>query len=238
MTSSARPDTSTADDYCDVCGMPIDRRAARHPRRSASASAAAVGSGDVGGGRRAASQPGQPPAPTAAPPTSRTRCSARTAATTSPPAPCRGRWSPPHAGPRRTRPSEPSVAGVDLCRRRRLRHGAQAGGRPLGWVAEVWIDPAWYEAQQSPDPMPSPGLPVVVPLRHASVLGRPDLAQPRTSTPTSTASPTPGSAAGRPSSPPTAAAGGSRTWTRPTAPSSPRPADPMPEQPHPGRHEA
>ena len=27
------------------------------------------------------------------------------------------------------------------------------------WVAEVWIDPAWYQAQESPDPMPSPGLP-------------------------------------------------------------------------------
>jgi hypothetical protein len=38
------------------------------------------------------------------------------------------------------------------------------------WVAEVWIDPAWYEAQQSPDRMPSPGLPVVVPLRSKSIL--------------------------------------------------------------------
>jgi hypothetical protein len=43
--------------------------------------------------------------------------------------------------------------------------------RPLAdWVAEVWIDPAWYEAQQSPDPMPSPGLPVAVPLRSKSIL--------------------------------------------------------------------
>ena len=38
------------------------------------------------------------------------------------------------------------------------------------WVAEVWIDPAWYQAQQSPDPMPSPGLPVVVPLHSKSIL--------------------------------------------------------------------
>ena len=38
------------------------------------------------------------------------------------------------------------------------------------WVAEVWIDPAWYEAQESPDPMPSPGLPDVVPLRAESLL--------------------------------------------------------------------
>jgi hypothetical protein len=38
------------------------------------------------------------------------------------------------------------------------------------WVAEVWIDPAWYEAQESPDPLPSPGLPTVVPLRGRSLL--------------------------------------------------------------------
>ena len=38
------------------------------------------------------------------------------------------------------------------------------------WVAEVWIDPDWYADQQSTDPLPSPGLPDVVPLRHTSVL--------------------------------------------------------------------
>ena len=37
-------------------------------------------------------------------------------------------------------------------------------------MAEVWIDPAWYEAQESPDPLPSPGLPTVVPLRGRSLL--------------------------------------------------------------------
>ena len=48
-------------------------------------------------------------------------------------------------------------------------NGAPGSGG-VGWVAEVWIDPAWYEAQESPDPMPSPGLPVVVPLRTKSIL--------------------------------------------------------------------
>lgn len=38
------------------------------------------------------------------------------------------------------------------------------------WVAEVWIDPDWYAEQKSTDPLPSPGLPAVVPLRHTSVL--------------------------------------------------------------------
>ena len=38
------------------------------------------------------------------------------------------------------------------------------------WVAEVWIDPDWYADQQSSDPLPSPGIPLVVPLTHTSVL--------------------------------------------------------------------
>ena len=42
------------------------------------------------------------------------------------------------------------------------------------WVAEVWVDPEWCEAQESEDPCPSPGLPAVVDLAAKSVLiGRP-----------------------------------------------------------------
>lgn len=40
----------------------------------------------------------------------------------------------------------------------------------LTWVAEVWVDPAWYAEQESTDPLPSAGLPTVVPLRARSVL--------------------------------------------------------------------
>lgn len=38
------------------------------------------------------------------------------------------------------------------------------------WVAEIWIDPAWYASQASPDPLPSAGPPVVIPLHHRSLL--------------------------------------------------------------------
>ena len=42
------------------------------------------------------------------------------------------------------------------------------------WVAEVWIDPDWYAGQDSPDQLPSPGLPRIVGLRkRASLIGRP-----------------------------------------------------------------
>lgn len=43
---------------------------------------------------------------------------------------------------------------------------------PMGpqWVAEVWVDPDWYDVQDAAEPMPSPGLPVVVALLHKSLL--------------------------------------------------------------------
>ncbi|TDD59781.1 FHA domain-containing protein [Kribbella antibiotica] len=42
------------------------------------------------------------------------------------------------------------------------------------WVIERWVDPDWYAVQQSDDPCPSPGLPVVIPVAEKSVLvGRP-----------------------------------------------------------------
>jgi hypothetical protein len=38
------------------------------------------------------------------------------------------------------------------------------------WVAEVWIDPDWYADQDSSDPLPSAGVPTVVPLKSTSIL--------------------------------------------------------------------
>lgn len=37
-------------------------------------------------------------------------------------------------------------------------------------MAERWVDPDWYQTQNSPDPLPSPGLPDVVSLAKSSVL--------------------------------------------------------------------
>jgi hypothetical protein len=41
---------------------------------------------------------------------------------------------------------------------------------PFDWLAEVWVDPDWYQTQEAEDPCPSPGLPIIMPLRHRSVL--------------------------------------------------------------------
>jgi FHA domain len=70
----------------------------------------------------------------------------------------------------------PAVTGVDHVQLAppipapTVGNGSTVFPGTFDWVAEVWIDPAWYEAQQSPDPMPSPGLPVVVPLHSKSIL--------------------------------------------------------------------
>lgn len=43
----------------------------------------------------------------------------------------------------------------------------------VDWVAELWIDPDWYAAQGSTDPMPSVGLPDIVPLvKPGNLVGR------------------------------------------------------------------
>ena len=40
----------------------------------------------------------------------------------------------------------------------------------IEWVAEVWIDPQWHQAQEATEVLPSPGLPEIVPLRGKQVL--------------------------------------------------------------------
>ena len=43
----------------------------------------------------------------------------------------------------------------------------------VDWVAELWIDPDWYAAQGSSDPMPSPALPDIAPLiKESNLIGR------------------------------------------------------------------
>jgi hypothetical protein len=153
--------TSSSDDYCDVCGMPIDP--------SAVDPAAPVA-------------PSQPPSVPASP-------------TTASPGPQQGGQTCPHCGtpnvvdalfceacgydfttgtmprpvtaPSPTPPPGPLGQDTEAAQPTTITPGDAA---PFDWVVEIWIDPAWYDEQESPDPMPSPGLPVVVPLRDRSVL--------------------------------------------------------------------
>ena len=203
-----RPHSTSAADYCDVCGAPIDAGGAPAPRRRRGRPAPDRPAPAAGAARppRARS-----PARTAAPRTRRTRCSARPAATTSPPAPCRGRSTRRRAC-RRPAPAgaaagpRPAVTGAAATPARPApartvgparRPGAGAAGSR--WVAEVWVDPAWYEARRAPTRCPRPGCPTVVPLRRPLGPGRPGLGEPEHPPRRRLRPTTPASAAGTPS---------------------------------------
>ncbi len=138
---------SASDDYCDVCGLPI----------VADASAPA---------------PAAEPPPAAEPEPTATACPNCQAA------------NPPNAlfceacgydftTGSMPRPVTPSPLDLDSpAASAPVPAPAAPVAPPLAesWVAEVWIDPDWYADQESSDPLPSAGVPSVVPLRATSVL--------------------------------------------------------------------
>lgn len=150
MRCPAGHDT-TASDYCDTCGLAIDANAQDLASSAAppDASAAATDSG---------------PAASSCP-----HCSAAT---------------PPNALfcencgydfttgslPRPVEASVPAAAPSDPAAAASSLDLNPSPAPDDAWVAEVWIDPDWYADQQSTDPLPSPGLPAVVALKHTSVL--------------------------------------------------------------------
>jgi hypothetical protein len=144
--------SSLAQDYCDVCGLPIDSAMAP------TATAQPVSTGGQQPGRQACPHCGSDNSVDALFCEScgydfTTGTMPRSLLGSAPQEAPAANQSPPVAG---------SLSPV-------FGNGSQVA-ETFDWVAEVWIDPAWYEAQQSPDPMPSPGLPVVVPLRSKSIL--------------------------------------------------------------------
>lgn len=156
---------STADDYCDVCGAPIDATAVIPKQETAG--------------------PITPGAPDAGPAGQQCpNCGTENVAealfcescgydftTGSMPRPL----SPPDEVPAASTgaTSGASAAEAAVPASAATPTGTSAGTSPAAgfrWVVELWIDPAWYEAQDSPDPLPSPGLPDTIPLRSTSVL--------------------------------------------------------------------
>lgn len=143
--------TSTADDYCDVCGAPIDT--------SAAAPAAAV----PAAGTPLAGTPGPISCPHCGVenPSEALFCEACGYDFTTGTLP-RAESAPASVA------ETPAPDAVISPAPEVTAGGAQ--NEKLAWVAEVWVDPDWYAEQESDDPMPSPGLPVVVPLRKRSIL--------------------------------------------------------------------
>jgi hypothetical protein len=145
--------TSQSDDYCDVCGMPIAAG------ETSAEAAAPPPPADVPTQAPQTEQPGRTcpncGTPNVADALFCEACGYDFTTDTMP---------RPTAPP--TSPDQEVSPGPDQTDQ---PTAAQTSGS-FEWVAEVWIDPAWYEAQESPDPLPSAGLPAIVPLRAASIL--------------------------------------------------------------------
>lgn len=150
---------STADDYCDVCGAPIDASAVVGLTAPTGAAAHSTpvpgGSAPSAGGERCP------------------HCGTENVAEALFCESCgydftTGSMPRPLAAPDAAAGS-PSSASPDLAPATAASSSSPAAAA-FTWVAELWIDPAWYEAQDSPDQLPSPGLPDTIPLRGTSIL--------------------------------------------------------------------
>ncbi|WP_256795795.1 FHA domain-containing protein [Terrabacter sp. Ter38] len=188
--------TSEAEDYCDTCGSPIDVSAqpaagggvgAGTADPTGAPSEAASGAGTSGSSLdldppAAAAHAAPAPADPAAPaglvcPNCQTEnpdgalfCEACGYDFTTGAMP-----RDPSAGPGDLADTEPDgeavataaagPAGVPA-----VGAAAEQATTSFEWLAEVWVDPDWYQTQEAEDPCPSPGLPTIMPLRHRSVL--------------------------------------------------------------------
>lgn len=163
-------DSSSAD-YCDVCGLPItDTGTASQPTPETPVAPPPSEPADT---------PPADPAGTTCPncsavnPENALFCEAcgydfttGQAPRTPSPLDLGGLGGP--ATPAGTGPAEATPADTDP----QTAEAQSSIAPPLAdaWVAEVWIDPDWYADQDSSDPLPSAGVPVVVPLKTMSVL--------------------------------------------------------------------
>ncbi|MGO1971511.1 MAG: FHA domain-containing protein [Propionibacteriaceae bacterium] len=150
MAQCPQGHVSEAADYCDTCGVPMDAPAA--PSTSDAAPPAASGAG-AGGGAAGSGH--------ACP-----NCQAENLPEALFCEACGYDFT---TG---TLPRTQSANPFDL--ETPTNDAAAPTATPFTFVVEQWIDPDWYELQDSPDQLPSAGLPEIVPLRKESLLiGRP-----------------------------------------------------------------
>lgn len=150
---NGHPSTST--DYCDVCGSPIEAAVTVEAPAPAAASS--------GGTATTCPHCGAPASSLAL----FCEVCGYDFTTGTAPAPIAAPVQAPTAPPAPVSTPTPAVEAPAA-----LPTPAPDGEE--AWVAEIWVDPDWYAAQKAEDPMPSAGLPGLVPLRERSVLvGRP-----------------------------------------------------------------
>lgn len=187
MSTCPAGHTTSADDYCDTCGLPVTPG-------GTGGSGGPGGPGDTGLLPTTPATPAAQAAPSpeadAGPPSGTCpHCSASNPVdalfceacgydftTGSLPRPAEP-LAPPAAAPSSgADPAPAATPSAPAAPAAPARPAAPAGDlNPApppaeAWVAEIWIDPDWYADQKSTEQLPSPGLPTVVPLRHRSVL--------------------------------------------------------------------
>jgi FHA domain len=164
---------SESGDYCDVCGTPIT---------ALPASAAATSPPSAAAPSPVTAPPGQPATATAA--SVLDLDAAAPAAVPERSCPHCGGANAPDALfcedcgydfttgqlPRETPSPAAGMAGAAGPAASPPTPPAPTASPPVEWVAEVWVDPDWYAAQETEDPCPSAGMPVVVPLTGTSLL--------------------------------------------------------------------
>jgi hypothetical protein len=162
---------STADDYCDVCGLPITDAGPTPP--PAGDAPAPPPETDV----PAPSTPAGATCPncSAVNPENALFCEACGYDFTTgqaPRAPSVLDLDAPVPPATPVAPAEATPTDLDPPTAEAQQSQPASVAPPLtdAWVAEVWIDPDWYADQDSSDPLPSAGVPTVVPLKSTSIL--------------------------------------------------------------------
>lgn len=167
---------STADDYCDVCGLPIPAGGAAAP--AAQETPAEESPSDGQDAETDSGTSGTCPNCQAVNPANALFCEAcgYDFTTGSMPRPV----APPSvesvldlgsgAGAGGATGAQDAVTGDVAAAAAPTGAGSIAPPLTEPWVAEIWIDPDWYAEQESTDRLPSAGVPTVVPLKARSIL--------------------------------------------------------------------
>ena len=160
---------SASSDYCDTCGAPISQSAM--PDAS---SPSGPGSAPTPAGPGSSSAPGGSASSSAGAPSTTQPCPNCALVNSADALFCEGCCYDFTTG---TMPRQATLTNpLDLSAAPSQPTAPDSEARSatpavqVEWVAEVWVDPDWYAEQRSDEPCPSPGLPVVVPLRTQSLL--------------------------------------------------------------------
>ena len=150
---------SASQDYCDTCGAPMAESPAPDAGHASGSSSAATPSGtDLGATTPGSDASATQPCPNCA------------MANTADALFCEACGYDFTTGTM-PRPSAPTNAlDLDAPPAGEAAPDSVAPSVPVEWVAEIWVDPDWYADQDSDEPCPSAGLPVVVALRTQSLL--------------------------------------------------------------------